>query len=277
MDKNPGTQVSQYIQVTANRQQVIQSPVIQEALVSLTVNGEVWLTFLCTPVDLEAIAVGFLYNEGFIQSREEIADVRVCPGNENIDIWLNRSIERPKLWKRTSGCTGGLTQVETTDTSQDKKSQFDAEMMISSECIYNLVGKLYEGQTLYRQSGGVHTSALSDGERLCVVAEDVGRHNTLDKLAGKILIDEIFVPCQLIITTGRISSEMLQKAFRLGTPFVVSCTAVTSLAIQLAERWGITLIGYARRDRFNVYTHPERILHLSMKQTERVDHAETNL
>jgi FdhD protein len=86
---------------------------IVEAPVSLTVNGEVWLTFMCTPVDLEAMAVGFLYNENIIQHIDEVADARLCEHGDNVDVWLNRSVEQPKSWRRTSGCAGGLTAVET--------------------------------------------------------------------------------------------------------------------------------------------------------------------
>jgi FdhD protein len=93
-----------------------------------------------------------------------------------------------------------------------------------------------------------------------VSAEDIGRHNTLDKIAGKCLREAIQIPNGVVLSTGRISSEMLQKSARLGAAVVVSRTAASSLAIQLAESWGITLIGYARRERFNVYTHPERII-----------------
>jgi FdhD protein len=140
-----------------------------------------------------------------------------------------------------------------------------------------LVGQLYETQPLYQQSGGVHTSALSDGEALIVWAEDVGRHNTLDKIAGKILLQSLTIPHPLVLTTGRISSEMLQKASRLGAPIVISRTAPTSLSIQLAEKGGITLIGYARRDRFNVYTHPQRILPSPTIVNVKENHAQTNL
>ena len=80
---------------------------IVETPVSLTVNGQVWLTFMCTPVDLEAMAVGFLYNEGIIETMDEVADVRLCEHGDNVDVWLNRSVEQPTSWRRTSGCTGG--------------------------------------------------------------------------------------------------------------------------------------------------------------------------
>ena len=119
---------------------------------------------------------------------------------------------------------------------------------------------MFEAQELYRLSGGVHSSCLSDGERIYVTMEDIGRHNTLDKIAGRCLIENIHLSNKIILTTGRISSEMLQKAARLKAAILVSRTSPSSLSIALANQVGITLIGYARRNGFNVYSHPQRVL-----------------
>ena len=272
-----GIQSTKYIYVTSEHSEVVQGASIIESPVSLSVNAEVWLTFMCTPVDLEALAIGFLFNEGQIESQADIADIRVCPGEENVDVWLNRSIQKPDLWRRTSGCTGGLTGQTSSPAQAANRFTLSNGWGISSGQIHQLVGKLYEKQLLYQQSGGVHTSALSDGEDLVVYAEDVGRHNTLDKLAGKMILQDLSIQHRIILTTGRLSSEMLQKASRLGAPIVLSRTAPTSLSIQLAEKWGITLIGYARRDRFNIYTHPHRILPSIKSSAEEVSYAQANL
>jgi FdhD protein len=230
---------------------------IVEAPVSLTVNGEVWLTFMCTPVNLEAMSVGFLYNEGIIESMDEVADVRVCEHGDNVDIWLNRSVEQPQSWRRTSGCTGGVTAV---DALARVDVSFNGDQpKFPPEAIGRLVEMLFASQELYRETGGVHTSALSDGEKVIFVAEDIGRHNTLDKIAGFCMINNIWPETRILITTGRISSEMLQKAARLSAPILISRTSPSSLSIEMAQRYGITLIGYARTHRFNVYSNPQRV------------------
>jgi formate dehydrogenase assembly factor FdhD len=100
-----------YHQAAPNAWESVQAEVIVETPVSLTVNNEVWLTFMCTPVDLELMAAGFLFNEGVVASADEIADVRVCASGDNIDVWLRHYVEKPKNWRRTSGCTGGMTSV----------------------------------------------------------------------------------------------------------------------------------------------------------------------
>ncbi len=230
---------------------------IVETPVSLTINGAAWLSFMCTPVDLEALAVGFLYDEGVIEAMNEVVDVRVCEHGDNVDVWLNRSVEQPKSWRRTSGCTGGVTAV---DLLARPEVAFEPNTpRVGPEVIGRLVEMLFESQELYRETGGVHTSALSDGDRVLIAAEDIGRHNTLDKIAGLCLMKNIWPETRILITTGRISSEMLQKAARLQAPILISRTSPSSLSIEMAERYGITLIGYARRQRFNVYSNSQRV------------------
>ncbi len=230
---------------------------IVETPVSLTVNGEVWITFMCTPVNLEALAVGFLYNEGIIERMDEVADARVCEHGDNVDVWLNHDAEQPTSWRRTSGCTGGITAV---DLLAKPNISFDASRpKVEPDAIGHLVEMLFEAQSLYRETGGVHTSALSDGEKIVISAEDIGRHNTLDKIAGLCLMNNVWPETRILITTGRISSEMLQKAARLDAPILISRTSPSSLSIEMAERYGITLIGYARKHRFNVYSNGERV------------------
>ena len=230
---------------------------IVETPVSLTVNGVVWLTFMCTPINLEAMSLGFLYNEGIVESIEEVEDVRVCEHGDNVDVWLNRTVEQPQSWRRTSGCTGGVTAVDA--LARVDVSFAGSQPRLPSDAIGHLVEMLIQSQELYRETGGVHTSVLSDGEKIIFAAEDIGRHNTLDKIAGLCLMNNIWPETRILITTGRISSEMLQKAARLKAPILISRTSPSSLSIEMAERYGITLIGYARRDRFNVYSNAQRV------------------
>ena len=247
----------QYIQFDTTDEKQIDSSTIVEAPVSLTINGEVWVSLMCTPVHLEALAVGFLFNEGVINSMADVADVRVCEHGDNVDIWLTHTPEKPTKWTRTSGCSGGMTAVDS--IQRPRSGPGGGEVVLSANQIGRLVEMLFESQELYRETGGVHTSALSDGERIILSAEDIGRHNTLDKIAGLCLMQNILPDQRVLITTGRISSEMLQKAVRFGARILISRTSPSSLSIELAEAWGITLIGYARRNRFNLYAHPERI------------------
>jgi FdhD protein len=245
-----------HYQWNSGRWEQVNTGVIAEQPVSLTVNGDVWLTFMCSPADLEALAVGFLYNENFITSLEDIASVRVCPAGDNVDIWLHKSAERPKTWRRTSGCTGGLTA---TAPDPVQEAPVSSEVRIHPDEVVSLIGQLFQTQDLYRRAGGAHTTALADGSRILLVAEDIGRHNTLDKVAGMALLNNIKPHTPILVTTGRISSDMMQKAVRMGAEILISRTSPTSLSVKIAKENGITLIGYARRERFTVYSGAERI------------------
>jgi FdhD protein len=251
----PRTPPPPFLRYHAGKWETLENSVIVETPVSLTVNGRVWLTLMCTPTDLEALAVGFLFNEGALKSRDELELVQVCASGDNVDVWLKHPVELPQTWRRTSGCTGGQTSV---DPHQDRPVIQDA-LVLSPHQVAHWVEALSGAQQLYRQVGGVHTSLLSDGERVVVSAEDVGRHNSLDKIAGRCLLDNIDPPNKILVTTGRISSEMIQKAARIGAAIVISRTSASSLSVSMAESWGITLIGYARREQFVVYTHSARI------------------
>ncbi len=253
---NTPNQPLTYVRYQSGEIQATAGEIIVETPVTLTVNGDPWLTFMCTPVDLEALAVGFLYNEGQIKTVEEIASVRVCASGDNIDVWLAHRAHRPEKWRRTSGCSGGLTSV---DESESRHPITNGGTLVANQ-VGKLIDQLFASQQLYRASGGVHTSALSDGEQLQIIAEDIGRHNTLDKLAGRYLMEKPDISRKVIVTTGRISSEMLQKTARLGASIIISRTSPSSLSIEHAQKWGITLIGYARRNRFNLYSHPQRIV-----------------
>ena len=125
--------------------------------------------------------------------------------------------------------------------------------------VFSLLKQLQDRMDLYRFSGGVHASALSDTEQLLVVAEDIGRHNTLDKIQGECLLKELPTKDAILLSTGRISSEMLLKAANMQVPVVISRHSPTGSAVLLAQELGITLVGHARGNRLSVYSHPERL------------------
>jgi FdhD protein len=254
--------IVKFQQFRSGESNLVEGDLIVESPVMLYVNGELWLTFMCTPNQLEALAVGFLYNEVVIDSLDQVVDIHICDSGDIIDIWLGHNVEKPKDWKRTSGCTGGYTAINLHSINPE----FINGISLESSYVRKLVERLFESQELYRKTGGVHTSILTDGDQVTILSEDVGRHNSLDKIAGKCLLESINISKKILLTTGRISSDMLQKSARIGAAIVISRTSPTSMSVDLAEKWGITLIGYARRDRFNLYTHPGRIIESDSKE-----------
>ena len=230
--------------------------VIEEGFVSIFVNGAELATVMCSPREQDRFALGFLCNEGIIHSMDDVRAVHVCPSGACVVVWLTRSdFVRPTRLILTSGCGGGVTFDDLTKTVEP----LNAPITVSPDRLSALMIEMQQQAKLYARARGVHAAALSDGSQLIAIAEDVGRHNTIDKLRGACLIEKIDPRDKILLCTGRISSEMINKAARMGCPIVASRTSPTSMSVQLACEWNITLAGYVRRDSLRVYAHPERL------------------
>jgi FdhD protein len=259
-----GTWPARYVIVKRSGWEAVDAAIIHEQLVSIFVNGQELATMMCTPIDLRALAVGFLANEGVIDSMDEVRAVHRCPSGSCVDVWLRQAeFEPPRRMILTSGCGGGVTFDDLTAAHPPVTE----EIHVPPNRLWDLMDELYQHAHLYSEARGVHTSAWSDGERIILSAEDVGRHNTLDKLRGKALLGGVDTRGGVILTTGRVSSEMINKARSMGVPLICSRTSPTSLSARLAGEWGITLVGYLRRNSMNVDTHPHRVLGPPAAQT----------
>jgi FdhD protein len=240
--------------------QPVEGAITEEALVRIHVNGQELATFMCTPREQDELALGFLRAEGIIRSLDDVRALHICPSGACVDVWLRKAeFEIPSPSRRiiTSGCGGGITF----DDLSSQHAPLNTQVTISPEKIFTRMRDLYKAANLYGVTQGIHTSALSDGERLLLVAEDVGRHNTVDRLWGKAMKQNIATEGLILLATGRISSEMLGKAAKMGVPILASRTSATSLSVALGLAWNITVIGYVRssRNSLRVYTAPERL------------------
>jgi len=246
-----------YAAYQAGAWETVDGAVTQEGLVRLHVNGQVFATLMCTPRNLDELALGFLRAEDVIAGLDDVRQVVVCPNRSCVEVWLKADVELPAASRRiiTSGCGGGLSF---NDLSAGQ-APLNTHTTLSPGALLARMRDLYQAARLYAQTQGIHTSALTDGERLRLVAEDIGRHNTLDRLLGQALLQGVATEGLILLATGRISSEMLGKAAKMGVPIVASRTSPTSLSIRLAQAWNITVVGYARRDRLRVYSAPERL------------------
>ena len=162
--------------------------------------------------------------------------------------------------KRTlvSGCGKGTTFYSTLDTLRCRP--VNSRVKYDRFQIRNWMNLMHERSVLYKATGGVHGAALVDQQRVLFFCEDIGRHNAVDKIIGECLIGNISLEGKALITTGRLSSEILLKSARLSLPLLVSRSAPTSLAVELAEQLNITVVGFARGTRMVVYTHSWRII-----------------
>ncbi len=233
----------------------VHASVIEEAFVTINVNGEELVTIMCTPKEQDWLALGFMWNEGLIEHMDQVDHLHISEDGCCIDVWLTHEFKMPPRRIITSGCGGGVTFNE----SPDRIPSVNHDLHLTPGQLLNTFRKLHVPGSLHAAARGVHTSGLTDGEEILVLAEDVGRHNTIDKLRGACLIQGINPQGRALLATGRISSEMLHKGAMMGCPIVASRNAPTSMSISMADASSISLVGYVRKGSMRVYTHPWRL------------------
>ena len=250
-----------YVRFVGEQAETIDAEVIGEIRFSIFVEDRELVTLMCSAWQLKPLVVGFLYLEGLIESVDDLELLRICVEDRLAEVRLARGFpDVPPRKILTSGCTGGVSFGKYLDQI-DQFRVWQDDVRVPPGRMYALLRALYDHSNLYRQSGGVHTSIFVErgGTEPRLVAEDIGRHNTLDKLQGMPLLEGIPTQAGSIVASGRISSEMLFKAAIMGVPIVGSRTSPTNLALAVAERLNITVCGYLRQGSMNVYTRPERI------------------
>lgn len=230
------------------------APVPREMTLAIYVNGQELVTILCTPTKLNCLVLGFLYSEGIITNMHDIASMRICEDEPIADVRLNKDdYTAPTRRTLTSGCGSGVS-------FQNEEQPVASDLVITPKEVLALMKQLHQQQELFQQCGGIHCSALADREQIIVSAEDIGRHNTIDKILGECLLRGLPTRDRILLTTGRISSEMLLKAARMQVPIVVSRGSPTERAISLGRELDITVVGYVRGSRLSVFSNEQRLL-----------------
>ena len=220
-----------------------------------------------TPGSDVELALGFLHGEGLIRSNRDVASVHECGADRNvvrIELAADAPLDLARLERNfyTSSSCGvcGKASLEAVAAMMAAKP-VEGAGNVSADLLRSLAGRLHSAQPVFRDTGGLHAASLFDESGALIAAsEDVGRHNALDKLVGERLIaDALPLSGSVLLLSGRASFELLQKAAMAGVPVVASVGAPSSLAIDLAQRTGILLVGFLRGDSFNVYAHGERL------------------
>jgi FdhD protein len=233
----------------------VKGEVVREQPLTVYVNGQKFLTLLCTPRKLDALVVGYLWLEKVIGSVDEIRRLTVSEVDGRAEVELDREVELPQERILTSGCGGGITfRIDPRIVPR-----IESSLRVEPARLFERMKELYHQAVGYRASRGIHGAALADPDRLLFMAEDVGRHNAVDKVCGEALLQRVDTRDRVLLSTGRVSSEMLLKGARMGTPIVISRTSPTEMAVSLAEQLGVTVVGYLRHDAFNVYTGGEHL------------------
>lgn len=237
----------------------IEDQVVKEFPLKIVFNEQELVTLVCSPNYLDELAVGYLFSEGLITHSSDIAKInleneRLTVQAQKISTVITNPIAHQVI---TSGC--GRSKIYADLYGSGLKKVY-SQVSVTTEQVYYLAAELNKRSDLFRQTGGVHNSLLVDNQGdLFIFREDIGRHNAIDKLVGYLTLNQISPENKIFVTTGRISAEILLKTARRSIPILISRSAPTDLAINLAYRLGITIVGFARGKRMNVYTHQERI------------------
>ena len=238
-----------YFQLKGGRFQEVKAEVVREQPLTVYVNGERFLTLLCSPFDLEPLVLGYLWMEKVIAGLDEVTGLSVSEVDGRADVTLTRPVTLPTERILTSGCGGGITfRIDPRLFPRVRST-----LKVKPEALAARLHDLLRDARHYHASRGIHGAALADADRVLLIAEDVGRHNAVDKLKGLALLRGLPTDDRILLSTGRVSSEMLLKAARMGVPLIASRTSPTEMAVALAEQLGITVAGYVRGDGLNLY------------------------
>ena len=245
----------------SGRHTALQDKVVREQRIELVLNGAPVLAMLALPCDVEALALGFLVSEGLWQDRDQLPDVHFeaaagqvhCTGRFDED--AAESINQ--RWTFGSGCGGGGTARDFSRLDQCRP--ITSGLVVRASDLTARAREFNRRGVLYRETGGVHACAIAGADELHLFAEDVGRHNAFDKVCGLALQRRMDLSDKIALTTGRLSAEIVAKAVAHGVPILASCSAPTVMGLQWSRRFGMTLVGFLRAGRMNVYTGYHRV------------------
>jgi len=257
----PDTRKLQIIRFSEGKRKKVSDLVVRESPLTIFLNDVELATFMCSPSDLDRLAVGFLYTEGVISRGD---DIRSVTSDDRQGVAWVRTKGRHKrardlISRRliTTGCGRGLSFHD--PSLGIARLRVRSGIRVRPDELLSLMREFQRRSDLYRKTGGVHSAALCDHSEVLVLKEDVGRHNAVDKVVGECILSGLDTSDKILVTSGRISSEMLVKAARANIPIVLSKSAPTDLGVSLAKEFGVTLVGFVRGSRMNVYSNVGRI------------------
>lgn len=255
-----GTEQVKIQRITDRERLEAEDTVVREFPLTIILNNQELVTLLCSPAKLRYLALGFLASEGLIREKADVKSLLLDDrrGVVRVETAGPTPIEQGSVFKRfiTSGCGKGAAFYSAVDAAQAK---VESATRIAPDQVFSLMKDFQTRSDIFRETGGVHSAALAEGDRILVFCEDIGRHNAIDKIFGECLWEGIPTRDRIILTSGRISSEILFKVAKRGIPILISRSAPTDLAVKTGGDLGITVIGFARGRRMNIYSHPDRV------------------
>ncbi len=237
-----------------------ETEVVREFPLKLVVNHREVATLICSPHDLRFLAAGFLRLQGFVKTVDDFLMLSVCEDFGVASIGIRGEVPEKLKPVLTSGCGAGISFASVKADGSPTISRCPSRRCFTASEIFAMMERLARLAENYRTHGGIHSAAVGDGTTVLLYSEDLGRHNTLDRIAGEALLKGIDLSGTMLLTSGRVSTEMAAKAAELGICMIVSRTSPTDMAVRMCEEAGISLVGYARAGRFTVYAGPDWIV-----------------
>ncbi len=234
---------------------------VEEYPVALTLNGREFVTLIASPNDLKFLVVGFLRMQGLVDCLDDIQALSVCAEFGAASVRIRKEAPARLVPTITSGCGGGIAFNVPGAPAGARRGGAGAASgkRYSPDDVFRTMDQMARLSERYKAAGGIHSAAAGDGRNVLVHAEDIGRHNTIDRIAGEALLRGLDLSGAILATSGRVSSEMAAKGAALGVGLIASRTSPTDVAAEICDDAGIALLGYVRGRRFNVYAHPERL------------------
>jgi len=258
-EKN-GSELVEEIAAARYRNGVLENKTVavaREVPYTLFVNDREILSIATLPINLKELFIGFLVSEGVLVSPEEVRECHVDDGNKIVLVELDVPDERIRKVERkgmlTSGCAGGM--VFSVEIESAPLQGRDEPFKVSCSAIVNRMRELDTFKGIYRTTKGVHGASAASLEETLTIMEDLGRHNAVDKIVGHCFLNSIHTSEKLLLTTGRITSEVLSKAARGGFPIIVSRSSVSAMAAHIAQQCSIDVASYTRGGRFNYFSN----------------------
>jgi len=231
--------------------------VVTELPLTIMLNSRELVTLLCSPANLEYLAIGFLFSEGLIESKDDISQIRVDAGGNVVRVGTKKDIRfsSPPLSQRlvTSGGGRGTTFYH-------PQARVESDIKISVGEAFALRDEFVQRSALFKATDSVHSAALCDTKNILVFSEDIGKHNAIDKVFGECLLKDIPTGGRLVITSGLVSSEILLKVAKRDVPLLISKSAPTNMGVRLANDLGVTLVGFAQGKKAKIYTNEWRVV-----------------
>lgn len=251
----------------------IEDQVATEFACTIKINGEEYITIVCTPEHIEELVIGFLVSEKIVNSVKDIHSLWVDyrQGTAHVGAEKINEYHQKFFTKRyiTSCCGKGRTNFYFVNDARAVKVMNEYSLSISIDDCFRMMEELQDSAVIFQETGGVHNAALCDQHGLVVSRMDIGRHNAVDKIYGYCLKNNLSIMNKVLVFSGRISSEILIKCAKVGCEILISKSAPTQLALDLAEELGITTIGFVRGESLNIYTHAGRINGIEMDKMPR--------